>query len=454
MDNKPKNPPAPPDPPSETSSVSPASRSTAPSTAQRPGDGAPDAPHKPRHLWTWIGVIVLLLIIFIAYRMWSSHETKEKAAEAAKRAGQLGTPVTTATATQGNIGVYLDAIGTVTPVYTVSITSQVNGQVTDVYYKEGQLVKKGDPLIDIDSRSYRATLLQAQGLLEKDQNVLAQAELDLDRYKAALARNAIAEQIEADQEKLVAQDKGVVKNDEGTVQFDQVQVDYCHITSPIGGRVGLRLVDPGNVVQSSGTLTLAVVAQVQPITVVFTIAEDSLGPVEARLRQHAVLNVDAFDRSAQTKITSGRLIAVDNQIDTTTGTVKGRAQFDNKNNELFPNEFVNTRLLVNTLMGVTLVPSSAVQQNGSSSFVYVIQDNFAHLRAVKPGVTDAGNTQVDGINPGDIVANSGFDKLQDNARVSVDNGNGQQGAQNNQSGSGNANDGGKKGKKKSGSQSP
>lgn len=398
-------------------------------------------------------MIVLLIVIFVAYRMWSAHEAQEKAAEAAKRAAQQGTPITTATAAQGNIGVYLDAIGTVTPVYTASITSQVNGQITSVYYKEGQLVKKGDPLLDIDSRAYRATLLQAQGMLEKDQNVLAQAELDLERYKAALARNAIAEQIEADQEKLVAQDKGVVKNDEGTVQYDQVQVDYCHITSPIDGRVGLRLVDPGNVVQSSGTLTLAVVAQVQPITVVFTIAEDSLGPVQTRMRQHAVLTVDAYDRTAQTKITSGRLSAIDNQIDTTTGTVKGRAQFDNKNNELFPNEFVNTRLLVNTLMGVTLVPSSAVQQNGSSSFVYVIQDNVAHLRTIKPGVTDAGNTQVDGINPGDVVANSGFDKLQDNARVAIDNGNGQPSGQNSQ-GSGNSHEGGHKGGKKSGSTSP
>ncbi len=383
--------------------------------------------------------------------MWSSHEAKGKAAEAAKRAAQQGTPVTTTTATQGNIGVYLNAIGTVTPVYTVSITSQVNGQVTDVYYKEGQLVKKGDSLFDIDSRSYRATLLQAQGTLEKDQNVLAQAELDLNRYKAALARNAIAEQIEADQEKLVAQDKGVVKNDEGTVQFDQVQVDYCHITSPIDGRVGLRLVDPGNVVQSSGTLTLAVIAQVQPITVVFTIAEDSLGPVETRLRQRATLTVDAYDRSAQTKIASGRLIAIDNQIDTTTGTVKGRGQFDNKNNELFPNEFVNTRLLVNTLMGVTLVPSSAIQQNGSSSFVYLIQNDYAHLRTVKAGVTDAGNTQVEGINPGDVVANSGFDKLQDSAKVAIDNGNNQQGSE---STGASANQTGKKAGKKSGSPAP
>jgi membrane fusion protein, multidrug efflux system len=408
-----------PNPPAETSSLRPA----------EPPPNAPKSPadqskvEKNRHLWVWIAAVVLLIIVIVGIMLWRSHEAKEKAAEAAKRAAQVGTPITTATAQKGTIGVYLEAIGTVTPVFTDSITSQVNGQVVDVYFKEGQLVQKGDPLIDIDSRAYRATLLQAQGILERDQNVLGQAQLDLERYRAALARNAIAEQIEADQEKLVLQDQGTVKNDEGTVQYDQVQVDYCHITAPISGRVGLRLVDPGNVVQAGGTLTLAVITQVQPITVVFTIPEDSLGPVENRLRQHATLSVDVFDRTAQTKLASGQLVAVDNQIDTTTGTVKGRAQFDNQNNALFPNEFVNTRLLVNTLQGVTLVPSSAIQQNGSSSFVYVIQESYAHLRSVKPGVTDGGNTQVDGINPGDIVANSGFDKLQDNAKVTVDNSN-------------------------------
>ena len=433
--------------PAETSSIRLAEQSSKP-----PASSADQTKvHKPRHLWVWITAVVLMILVIAGIMLWRSHEAKEKAAEAAKRAAQAGTPITVATAQKGNIGVYLDAIGTVTPVFTDSITSQVNGQVVDVYFKEGQLVQKGDPLIDIDSRPYRATLLQAQGILERDQNVLAQAQLDLDRYKAALARNAIAEQIEADQEKLVLQDHGTVKNDEGTVQYDQVQVDFCHITAPISGQVGLRLVDPGNVVQAGGTLTLAVITQMQPITVVFTIPEDSLGPVETRLRQHATLPVDVFDRTAQTKIGGGQLIAVDNQIDTTTGTVKGRAQFDNENNVLFPNEFVNTRLLVNTLQGVTLIPSSAIQQNGSSSFVYVIQDSYAHLRSVKPGVTDAGNTQVDGINPGDVVANSGFDKLQDNAKVAVDNGNNQQG---NGSGSGNAN--GSQGKlgKKSGSSSP
>jgi multidrug efflux system membrane fusion protein len=183
----------------------------------------------------------------------------------------------------------------------------------------------------------------------------------------------------------------------------------------------LRLVDPGNVVQSAGTITLAVITQLQPITVIFTIPEDSLGPVQVRLQKKAILPVDVFDRTAQTKIASGKLLTLDNQIDTTTGTVKGRAQFDNKNDALFPNQFVNTRLLVNTLQGVTLVPASAIQQNGQASFVYVIQNNVAHMRSIKPGVTDGGLTQVDGIDAGDVVANSSFDKLQDNTAVTVSN---------------------------------
>jgi len=329
--------------------------------------------------------------------------------------------VTTVTAKKGDIGVYLDSIGTVTPVYTASISSQVNGIVVAVHYTEGQLVRKGDPLVDIDPRPYQAMLLQAQGSLERDQNLLAQAQMDLERYRSAWARNAIAKQILDDQEKLVLQDEGAVKNDQGTVQFEQIQVEYCHITAPIAGRVGLRLVDPGNVVQSSGTATLAVITQLDPVTVIFTIPEDSLGPVEARLRKKAKLPVDAFDRTAQTKIASGKLLTLDNQIDTTTGTVKGRALFDNKNDALFPNQFVNTRLLVNTLQGVTLVPASAIQQNGQASFVYVIQDNIVHMRSIKLGATDGGVTQVDGINPGDVVANSSFDKLQDNVAVVIPN---------------------------------
>lgn len=351
------------------------------------------------------------------------HKRNEAASAAKSPRGAGGGPVTinTATAAKGDIGVYIDAIGTVTPVYTASITSQVNGTIVAVHYTEGQIVHKGDSLIDIDDRTYRATLQQAQGTLERDQNVLAQAEMDLQRYKDAWARNAIPKQTLDDQEKVVLQDQGTVKLDQGTVNYDQVEVEYCHITAPFTGKVGLRLVDPGNVVQSSGTTTLAVITQIQPITVIFTIPEDSLGQVQPRLRQHAKLTVDAYDRANQKKIASGTLLTLDNQIDTTTGTVKARASFDNKDFSLYPNEFVNVRLLVNTLKDSTLIPTSTIQHNGQAAFVYVIQDNSAHMRTIKAGVTDGGTEQVTGINPGDVLANSSFDKLQDNAKVTVSN---------------------------------
>jgi multidrug efflux system membrane fusion protein len=382
-----------------------------------PGHQLPAHESTTRHitLWIVIGIVLLLLLVLVVF-LWRNHEDAKKAKPAPAKIS-----ITSATAQKGDIGVYLDEIGTVTPVYTDSITSEVNGLVVAVHFKEGQLVRKGDPLVEIDSRPFRANLLQAQGGLERDQNVLAQAQMDLERYRVAWARNAIQKQLLDDQEKLVLQDEGTVKNDQGTVQFDQVQVDFCHITAPIAGRVGLRLVDPGNVVQSGGNVTLAVITQMEPITVIFTIPEDSLSPVEDRLRKKATLTVDAFDRTAQTKIASGKLLTIDNQIDTTTGTVKARAVFDNKNDALFPNQFVNTRLLVNTLQGVTLVPASTIQQNGQASFVYLIQNNVAHLRTVKPGVTDGGLTQVEGINPGDVLANSNFDKLQENTAVDISN---------------------------------
>jgi multidrug efflux system membrane fusion protein len=243
--------------------------------------------------------------------------------------------------------------------------------------------------------------------------------MDLERYKDAWARNAIPKQTLDDQVKIVLQDQGTVKLDQGMVQYDQVQVDFCHITAPISGRVGLRLVDPGNVVQSSGTLTLAVITQLQPITVIFTISEDSLGVVQQQLHKNVTLSAYAFDRAGQKKIASGKLLTIDNQIDTTTGTVKARASFDNKDLSLFPNQFVNIKLLVTTLQGATLIPSSAIQHNGQTAFVYVLQDDTAHMRTVQTGVTDEGTTQVTGISPGDLLANSSFDKLQDNSKIVV-----------------------------------
>ena len=366
-------------------------------------------------VWAITLAVLTLILILILH-----HRDDAKAAAPSGRRGVTG-PVTTtvATAQKGNIGVYLEAIGTVTPVYTASITSEVMGLVTQVHYREGQLVHKGEPLIDIDPRPFEAQLLQAQGAFERDTNVLAEAKMDLQRYQQAWAKNSIPKQTLDDQEKLVLQDEGTVKNDQGTVQYDRVQVAFCHITSPITGRVGLRLVDPGNVVQSTGNTILAVVTQVQPITVIFTVAEDSLAQVQAQMKHGKHLSVDAFDRAQKVKLASGKLLTFDNQIDTTTGTIKMRALFDNKNDALFPNQFVNTRLLVDTEQGVTLIPTSAIQHNGQTAFVYHIQNDTAQIRNIQTGVTDAGNTAVTGINPGDVVANSSFDKLQNNSKIVI-----------------------------------
>ena len=379
-------------------------------------------PRPSRSVTRRVIVWIVALLLFAGLFVWvlRHQSTPQKAAQAG-RAAQMGgqVSVVTATAQKGDIGVYQEAIGTVTPIYTSSVTSQVTGLVMAVHFREGQRVRKGDLLIEIDPRTFEAQLAQAQGTLEKDTHVLSQAKMDLERYRDAWARNAIAKQILDDQEKAVLQDEGTVKADQGLVQFDRVQLAYCRITAPFAGRVGLRLVDPGNVVQANGTNPLVVVTQEQPITVIFTVAEDALGQLQAQLRRGARLAVDAYDRTALTKIASGKLLALDNQIDTTTGTVKLRAVFDNKNGGLFPNQFVNTRLLVEMLKGVTLIPTSAIQHNGQTSFVYIIQNGTAQMRTVKAGATNAGMTAVEGIQPGDAVINSSFEKLQPNVKVSV-----------------------------------
>jgi multidrug efflux system membrane fusion protein len=359
------------------------------------------------------GLVALAIAVAIVLAV------RYKRASTAKPPAQPRTTVTAVTAQKGDIGVYLDAIGTVTPVYTAQITSQVTGLIVLVHYQQGQRVQKGDPLIDIDSRPFRATLMQALGVLKRDENVLAQARMDLERYRAAWAKNAIAKQTLDDQEKIVLQDEGTVKNDRGVVAFDEVQVGFCYLTSPIVGRVGLRLVDPGNVVQANGTTALVVVTQIEPITVVFTIAEDSLGPVRQQLARGAKLDVLALDRTGQKLVATGTLAALDNQIDTTTGTVRARAEFPNSDDALFPNQFVNTRLLVDTHHGVTLIASSAVQQNGPESYVYVLTEGVAHLRRIRPRVTDRGLTEVEGVDPGDLLADSSFDRLHDGAAITV-----------------------------------
>ncbi len=381
-----------------------------------------DPTPKKRKFWIWaLAFILLCLIVYLLFR--HHDQQKSQPATAAPSGGRRGfsgpVTLTTATATKGDIGVYLNAIGTVTALYTDSVTAQVTGVITAVHYKEGQLVRKGDPLIDIDPRPYEAQVMQAEGALERDQNLLAQAQMDLQRYKDAWARNAIPRQTLEDEEKVVLQDQGTVKNDQGTLQYDEVQVAYCHITAPISGRVGLRLVDPGNLVTANATTSLVVITETQPITIVATISEDNLAEVMEQPHHGLNLPLDAWDRANEKKIASGKVISFDNQIDTTTGTVKVRASFDNKKGELYPNEFVNTRLLVKTLHDQILLPSSAIQHNGSAAFIYVIQNGQANMRSIKTGVSDGGKTAVQGVNEGEVVADSSFDKLQNGSKVTI-----------------------------------
>ncbi len=380
--------------------------------AQAPAAGA--RPRK-RHLWVWP---VLLLLFALAFVLILRH--KPGGGQQVQGRHRTNGPVTlnAVTAHSGDMPIKLLAIGTVTPRYTASITSQVTGQIVAVNYREGQTVRKGAPLIDINAQPYQASLDTAKGTLARDQGVLAQAKMDLARYEDAWARNAIAKQQLDDQAKLVDQDEGLVRSDEGAVEADQVNVNFCHIKSPIEGRAGLRLVDPGNIVQANGTTALVVVAQVQPITVVFTIPEDSLPQVQQAMRQHA-LRVSAYDRAQIHVLDEGRLETTDNQIDTTTGTLKLRAVFPNAKLSLFPNQFVNTELLVNTLKNQVLIPNSAIQRNGSQTFVYKLQNGTASITNIKIVASDATNAAVTGIEPNDLVANSSFEKLQEKSKVRV-----------------------------------
>jgi multidrug efflux system membrane fusion protein len=364
-----------------------------------------------------LALIAILALSLLVGLLFAKH------IEASSAAGQPSQPSIAIRAAQtypGDMGVYIDALGTVTPVSTVNIYSQVSGQVIAVHYREGQVVQKGDPLIDIDPRPYKAQLQQAEGLFDHDRGVLKQAEIDLARYREAFAEHAVAKQLLDDQEQAVVQDQGTVNFDLGQVQNATVQLSYCHITSPSAGRVGLRLIDVGNTTFAGAATPLVVITELQPITVVFNVAEDHLGEIEAQLRQHAPLAVDAFDRNAEKRIARGTLLAFDNQIDTATGTVRLRGEFNNRDLALFPNQFVNVRLLVRTLKNTVLIPSAAVQRNGTQAFVFVVDKNTVSVRNITEQSFDAHTTAVAGLQAGEWAAVSGFDKLQDGTRVTVE----------------------------------
>lgn len=375
-------------------------------------------PGEPRRRRWWVWLVIACAIVAAAV-VWRHSAT----AEPAKAGGGppvRAVPVSTATASQGDIGVYLSALGTVTPVNTVTVTSRVQGEIVKVYYTEGQMVQKGDPLLDIDPRPYEAAVLQFEGQLAHDVALLGEAKIDLDRYQQALNHNAIAKQQFDDQQQVVLQDEGTVKNDQGQLANARVNLVYTHLTAPIAGQVGLRLVDPGNIIQANSTTPLVVITQLQPIAVIFNIAEDHISAIQQQLRKGRKLTVDVFDREESKKLATGLLLTVDNIIDTTTGTVKLKAVFPNNDNGLFPSQFVNTRLLVDTKHGATLIPTNAIQRNAQGAYVYVIKsDETASVRQVTTGTTDGNVIAVEGVRPNEVVATNGFDKLQGGAKVAV-----------------------------------
>jgi membrane fusion protein, multidrug efflux system len=369
-----------------------------------------------RRIWKWSLALIVIAVVVVAV----VSGVKKGNADAASKVEppQIAT-IKTATAHLGPIGYYVEALGTVTPLATVDLYSQVSGRVMAVHYVEGQMVHQGDPLIDVDPRPYEAQLKQAQGTLQHDRGVLAQAEMDLVRYKDASAQQAISRQTYEDQVQLVEQNRGTVQNDIGQVEYAEVQLSYCHLSSPITGRVGLRLIDPGNVIFSGGSNPLVVITQLEPISVVFNVAEDDLDTVRSQILHRSSLVVDVFDRSQQTKIATGKLLTLDNQIDTTTGTVRFRGQFANNDLLLYPNQFVNARLLVKTLQNAVLVPTAAVQRNGTEAFVYVVSGDTVKIRNIEELTNEDQVAAVTGLQPGEIVPITGFDKLQDGSKVNI-----------------------------------
>jgi multidrug efflux system membrane fusion protein len=364
----------------------------------------------------WIG-LALLLALGAAWWLYQ----RAGSGATARGAAVPPLPVVAAPAATGNIDIIFNALGTVTPEATVTVVSQISGQLMQIAFQEGQTVKKGDLLAVIDPRPYEFALEQAQGQLLKDQALLKQAQDDLVRYQTLVKQDSIAQQTVDDQAQLVKQYQGTVKADQGTVDNAQLNIAYCHIVSPVTGRAGLRQVDLGNYVTANSTTGLVVVTEMQPITVIFSLPEDDLPAIMKQLNAGAALTVTAYDRSNTTKLAAGKLIAVDSQIDTTTGTVKLRAQFDNQDGMLFPNQFVNMQLLVDVVQNATVIPVAAVQRGAPGTFVYKVKpDNTVAMQVIKLGPAQGEKVAVEsGLAVGDRVVVDGADKLRDNAKIAL-----------------------------------
>src|SRR5580658_3300885 len=375
--------------------------------------------------WLWLPILIVLG--WLGYKYWPKigpmiSGPTAPATTSVKKGGKGSgrVPGVATRARRGNIGVYVVALGSVTPIYTTTLTSVVSGQLMGVFYKEGDLVKKDQLLIEIDPRPFQVQLENAEGQLAKDQALLADARLDLARYETLVKQNAVPTQTLDTQRALVDQYVGTVKSDQSMINSAKLNLEYSQIKSPITGRVGLRLVDPGNIVQSNSTTPLVVIAQIQPISVLFPIAEDQLPQVYEKMRAGESLTVEAWDSHDLKKLATGTLTTIDNQIDQTTGTVRARATFANQNFELFPNQFVNARLLVQQKTGVVLLPDAAIQRSAQIYVFLMKPDSTVTVRPITLGTSDSGFTEItSGLAPGDEVVMTGVDKLQEGTAVSA-----------------------------------
>jgi multidrug efflux system membrane fusion protein len=364
--------------------------------------------------------VLLVVVVLVALALLAWLLTPKGTPAPAGRFGAGGPmPVVGAPAKSGDMPIVLNGLGAVTPIATVTVQSQISGQITQISFKEGQTVKPGDPLIQIDPRPYQVALEQAEGALVRDKALLANAKVDLARYETLFKEDSVAEQTLATQRSLVVQDEGNVKTDQGQIDASKLNLVYCRIVSPISGRVGLQQVNLGNYVTPAEPNGLVVVTQLQPITVVFTLPEDQIPALQAQLHAGKTLPVTAYDRSHTTQLATGSLQTIDNQIDPTTGTVKLKAVFANDDEILFPNQFVNIALLLNTLHNATLIPQAGVQRGAPGTYAYVIDAQQAvSVRKVSLGPGDATNVVItNGLKPGEMVVIDGADKLKDGAKV-------------------------------------
>jgi multidrug efflux system membrane fusion protein len=378
-----------------------------------------------RHTWVWL--LASCILGGTAYFVFAKREDgkpagmQQSGGKPGKDAMSRSQPVVAATATIGDMNLYLNGLGTVVPLNTVTVRTHVDGELSAVMYREGQMVKQGDLLAQIDPRPYRVQLAQAEGTMDRDRALLKNAQADLERYRTLFEQDSIAKQQLDTQASLVRQYEGALKADQAQIDSAKLQLTYSRITAPISGRLGLRQVDVGNIVHAADANGIVVITQLQPISVVFSLPEDNISAVMKKMHSGQTLTVDAYDRSGKTKLAKGTLLTVDNQIDTSTGTIKLKAQFANDDSSLFPNQFVNARMLLDVMRETILIPAAAVQRGTQGTFVYVVKDDRSvTVRTVKLGPTQAETAAIEsGLSSGEIVVVDGTDKLREGAKVEI-----------------------------------